>query len=247
MSVKQNLTFNYNVWAANQLKEKERESVLLCKAEKLADLVPPNFCFKNALEIGCAEGTVINRLRDLLHIEKCYGIDISHIFLSRGQAIYPEVEFIKLSGIKIPFADKSVDLIILSDIIEHIEDLKLFMKEVKRVGKMVLLKIPLDKYLWRKLVSEPLGRSVSVGTEHPDGHLHEFSKKSCEKILKNMGCKILVSNVYYIHTVAEDKCKKRHPILKIRWFLDNKLKQWFPNFAHIIFGGNFCCFFETGE
>jgi len=229
------------------LKDEKRKTDLLFKAKKMAELIPEKLYFKNAVEIGCAEGTVINRLRDLLHIEKCYGIDVSDIFLSKGRTLYPEIEFIKASGLKIPFADKSVDLIILSDIIEHIEELKLFMKEIKRVGKVVLLKVPLDKYLWRKLISEPLGRSPSVSMEHPDGHLHEFSKNSCKKMLKNMGCRILASNIYYNYETIENNYRKKNFILKIRWFLDKKIKQLFPKFAHTIFGGNFVVFFETGK
>jgi len=246
MSVNKNVTFDYDSWAADQLKDEKRKSILLWKAEHLAKLVPPNFCFKNALEVGCAEGIVINRLRELLHVQKCYGIDVSHTFLSHGRAAYPEVEFIQVSGIKSPFADKSMDLIVLSDIIEHIEDLNSFMKEVKRVGKMVLLKVPLDKYLWRKLVSEPLGRSSVVGAGHPDGHLREFSKNSCEKMLKNMGCKILASKVVYC-CIEENEYRKKHAILKFRWFLDTKLKQLFPGIAHAIWGGVLIVLFDTGD
>jgi ubiquinone/menaquinone biosynthesis C-methylase UbiE len=236
--------FDYDSWANNQLKDNKRKSILLWKAEQLASLVPPNIHFENALEIGCAEGIVINRLRELLYIQKCYGIDVSHTFLSQGKAAYPKVEFTQVSGGKYPFSDKSMDLIVLSDIIEHIKDLRLFMKEIKRVGKMVLLKVPLDKYLWRKLVSEPLGRSFSVGSKHPDGHLHEFSKNSCEKMLKDMGFKILVSKVVYRY-IGKNDYKKKHAILKPRWFLDTKLKQLFPRFAHAIFGGNLIVLLET--
>lgn len=199
--------FDYDSWANDQLKDKERKSILLWKVEQLASLVPPNIHFENALEIGCAEGIVINRLRKLLHIQKCYGIDVSRTFLSQGRAAYPEVEFIQVSGREYPFSDKSIDLIVLSDIIEHIKNLHSFMKEIKQIGKMVLLKVPLDKYLWRKLVSEPLGRSFSVGSKHPDGHLREFSKASCERMLKDMGFRILASKVVYCY-IGENEYKK---------------------------------------
>ena len=155
--------FDYESWANTQIRDEERKSTLLQKAEQLAGLVPPNVHFEKALEVGCAEGIVINRFRELLNIEKCYGVDISSTFLYTGRATYPEIEFIQISGLRFPFPDKTMDLIVLSDIIEHVNNLDLFMKEVKRVGKMVLLKVPLDKYLWRKFISEPLGRSFSVG------------------------------------------------------------------------------------
>jgi len=239
---------NYDSWATKQLQYNydDRRAILLWKAERLARLVPAHIHFSTALEVGCAEGIVINRLRELLQIKECFGIDICQPFLSFGKENYPNIKFIQYSGSSLPFSDKSIDLIILSDIIEHISDLCSFFGEVKRVGRYALLKVPLDKYLWRKVISEPLGRSYSVGSEHPDGHLHEFSKNSCEKMLKNMGFKILTSKVAYSY-MGKDAYNKKNSILKVRWFLDTKVKQLFPRVAHVVFGGNLIVLFDTGE
>ncbi len=234
--------FDYNSWAAKQMLDKERELSLFRKAEMFFDIIPSDVTFRNALEIGCAEGIVINRLRELLQINKCYGLDLSTEFIELGRSLNPEIEFIQATDLRIPFPDNSVDLVILSDIIEHIEDLDFFLKEVKRVGKAVLLKVPVDKYLWRKLISEPLGRSYSIGLNHPDGHLHEFSKKSCEKMFKELHFSVLNSKVVYLPV---DHGKK-NPLIRLRWFLDEKLKQIMPNFAHRIFGGLLLVFLSTG-
>jgi ubiquinone/menaquinone biosynthesis C-methylase UbiE len=233
--------FDYNAWAAEQALDKERRSQLVRKAEMLFDIIPAGAEFENALEIGCAEGIVINRLRELLHIKQCYGLDASTTFVELGRSLYPEIEFIHTSDINIPFPDSSIDLIVLSDIIEHIGNVDLFLAEVKRVGKAVLLKVPLDKYLWRKMISEPLGRSHSVGPKHPDGHLHEFSKKSCERIFKKMNFSVLNSKIIYLPADYEEK---KFPI-RLRWLLDERVKEIMPNVAHKIFGGVLLTFFST--
>lgn len=232
----------YDSWATKQLQNNydERRLILLLKAEQLASLVPAHIHFATALEIGCAEGIIINRLRELLQIKRCFGIDICQTFLSFGKKHYPDIRFIQYNGLNLPFSDKSVDLIILSDIIEHISDLDSFLREVKRVARYGLLKVPLDKYLWRKLISEPLRRSHSVGFAHPDGHLHEFSKRSCKILLTKMEFKILTSKVVY--QFGKPTYKDKRGILKLRWYIDLKLKQLFPEFAHKIFGGNFIVF-----
>jgi hypothetical protein len=70
-------------------------------------------------------------------------------------------------------------------------------------------------------------------TCHPDGHVHEFSKKSCEKLLNKMNFSIISSKVIYFSSDHE----RKNPLIGLRWFLDDKLNLLVPNFAHRIFGG----------
>lgn len=240
------MEFDYGVWAGIQLKTnyKLRKETLVWKAEQMASLVPTNSGFRSALEVGCAEGIVINRLRNLMEIPRCYGIDFSEPLVDFGRKKYPEINFV-LSDLNssLPFATQSFDLIILSDIIEHINDLDKFFRELQRVGRWFLFKVPLDKYIWRKFFSEPFHRSPSVGINHPDGHLRELSKKRCERILVNNGFKILGYQVVYLPVDFTDYvCKKG--LLKIRWYIDHKAKQIFPGVAHLFFGGNLIIFAE---
>lgn len=244
MTVIRECNFDYEPWAKKQIKDKKRMSILLQKAEYLASLVPKNMYFERALEIGCAEGIVINKLKKLLKINKCYGIDISKIFLSLGRDLYPEIEFIESSGSQLPFPEKYFDLVILSDIIEHIKDIEDFMGEVWRIGKRMLLKVPLENYFWRKVISEPLKRSPKVGVDHPDGHVHEFTKRSCERLINEMGFNILSSKVYY-DSLSIETYKGNNLFLKSRWLIDFTLKRYFPSIAHKIFGGNLLIFAEN--
>lgn len=238
--------FNYDSWAAKQLQNNygERKATLLWKAEQLARLIPAHTHFSTALEVGCAEGIVINHLRELVNIEKCFGTDICQTFLRFGKKHFPDIEFIHYDGLNFPFPDQFASLIILSDIIEHIDDLFSFFQEVKRVAKYGLLKVPLDEYLWRKLISKPLGRSPLSGFNHPDGHLHEFTEKSCKTLLIGIGFKILASKILY-QEIGQPNYHTKSGILKARWYIDFKLKQLFPEFAHRIFGGNLIVFFHT--
>lgn len=238
---------DYDSWAITQLQNDYdgRRSLLEWKAERLSDLVPDHIHFTNALEIGAAEGIVIDRLRELLHIETCVAIDISDVFLSHGIKEHLKVTFLRYDGSTLPHRDKSIDVIILSDIIEHISDLQSFFREVRRVGKYVLLKAPLDRYLWRKLIAAPLGRSFQVGPGHPDGHLHEFSKRGLERMLKRFGLKILNYEVIYRPIAQSENYRTKKGLLKIRWYLDYKSKQLFPQYAHKIFGGDFIAFLLT--
>jgi hypothetical protein len=134
-------------------------------------------------------------------------------------------------------------LIVLSDIIEHIENLDVFMSEVKRVRKTVLIKTPIDRFLWRTMITQPLGRSGKFGFSHPDSHVQQFLKKSLEKAIRRWGMAIIASKVVYrqIYNWKE----KKNMLLKTRWYIDSVVKKMFPRRAHIVFRGIYCAFLSV--
>ena len=67
------------------------------------------------LDIGC--GYTAHKNANVI----CDVQDLSHF--------YKEKKFIKLTGNILPFKDKEFDFIIASHVIEHVEDIDLFIKE----------------------------------------------------------------------------------------------------------------------
>ena len=48
--------------------------------------------------------------------------------------VYKEKNFVKLTGNILPFKDKEFDFVIASHVIEHVEDVEIFIKELQRIS-----------------------------------------------------------------------------------------------------------------
>ena len=55
---------------------------------------------------------------------------------------YKDKKFIKLNDKKLPFRDKEFDFVIASHVIEHVEDVTIFIKELERVSSKGYIELP---------------------------------------------------------------------------------------------------------
>lgn len=166
-----------------------REKTLQWKARIFSKLIPKDHRFRTLLEVGCAEGFLIHELSRLLKTDFAVGIDISKHFLSFGKERYHAIQFVQNDGI-LPFKDKSFDLTICSDFIEHILQISPSLHEIKRVSKFILFKIPVESCLTGNFF-RATGIYSRCGENHPSGHFHLFSKKSAQEIIKKHGFSII--------------------------------------------------------
>jgi ubiquinone/menaquinone biosynthesis C-methylase UbiE len=102
-----------------------------------------------------------------------YGVDIDADAISYAKKNYgsKNVEFIKGDGVSIPLDDNSVEMVVTFETIEHIEDYKTFMSEIRRVLKddgLLVLSTPND-------------------VEFPESnhfHIHEFERDELDQLIK---------------------------------------------------------------
>jgi len=181
----------YEDWARKEIAtfSDGRELTLKWKAKVLAGLVPKDWRLRNLLDIGCAEGTLIDELKRLLQIEFAVGIDIAGNFINSGKHRYREIHFLQNDG-NLPFKDKSFELTICSDFIEHTPEISKYLLEIKRVSKFILFKIPVESCLTGNIF-RTVGLYPKVGIEHPSGHLHLFSKTTAQEVVEKSGFSII--------------------------------------------------------
>ncbi len=55
---------------------------------------------------------------------------------------YKDKSFVKITEKKLPFKDKEFDFIISSHVVEHVEDIEYFLKELARIGKQGYIEVP---------------------------------------------------------------------------------------------------------
>jgi SAM-dependent methyltransferase len=85
------------------------------------------------LDIGCGRGYGFDMIRT--H-SSCYvGMDISQDFLHAAHRHYPTVSFVQGLGDELPFASHTFDSIISFEVIEHIEDDRTFLREIRRLAR----------------------------------------------------------------------------------------------------------------
>ena len=82
----------------------------------------------NILDIGCGYGA--NMYASVI----CDVQDLSKY--------YPNKKFVKLNEKKLPFKDQEFDFVIASHVMEHVEDIEYFIKELERVSKKGYIELP---------------------------------------------------------------------------------------------------------
>jgi SAM-dependent methyltransferase len=129
-------------------------------------------------EIGCGAGGILAELQKVLPDHITYtGYDISpqaHTLSARFSN--PKCQFI----IGDAFADRShYDLVLVMDVIEHVEDYFSFLRHTRQKGKWKLYHIPLDAYV--------SGILRGNNSWHSAGHLHMFTIETALNSLQHTG------------------------------------------------------------
>jgi len=157
----------------------------------------------NVLEIGCGAGRGMQLLAG--HCTNYTGIDKNEKLLALHKQTYPDFDFIVKSIPPMSFLkDNTYDFVISFQVIEHIEDDTLFLKEISRVLKpggkaiittpnrsMSLTRNPwhVREYLAHELVelAQPFYSTVKIqgvlGSE-PVMEYYQENKRSVEKITR---------------------------------------------------------------
>jgi len=97
-------------------------------SKKYTDNLLENNTTWNVLDIGC--GYNANKFAKVI----CDVQDLSNY--------YQEKKFIRLTEKKLPFKDKEFDFVVASHVMEHVEDVEFFIKELQRVSKKGYIELP---------------------------------------------------------------------------------------------------------
>lgn len=91
------------------------------------------------LDVGCGEGFTLKKLKDNHIGKKFEGIDSLDSAIAIGKKIHPDIDM-KIGNIyDISYKDNSFDLVLCTEVLEHLEDPEKALKELKRVTKKYCL------------------------------------------------------------------------------------------------------------
>lgn len=124
------------------------------KAQNILEL-SREITFRNVLEVGAGEGSILNWLSKWNFCEdlNCVEISESGIEQIKAKQIPNLKDVLLFDGYKLPYPDNHFDLIYCSHVMEHVEHERILLREIKRVSKYQIFEVPIDFsfYVDRKL------------------------------------------------------------------------------------------------
>jgi SAM-dependent methyltransferase len=151
------------------------------KIPGLVAVLPDDWHYRSVIEIGCATGELLAAFpgtEAAVQIEKT-GFDISPLNVATARGRYPNVQFLaedfRQSG-------QRADLLILSDILEHVPDDVEFLRSAAERAQVVLINLPLE-VCWQN-------RRRRYGIDDPSGHLRAYSLEDGWRLLEAAGLQV---------------------------------------------------------
>lgn len=204
------------------------------------------------LDIGCASGRQLFLLAP--RIKEGFGMDIAKSFIDKAVEVKAKKGFANLNFVQavveeIPFPDNFFDKVICGEVLEHVVDKDVALRELLRVlkpGGALVVTVPNlngDATLWGRFLRllkirkfQPLENFSEVSiAEHGDAHVREFDRESLVSWLKSYGLGVLsVQSVSFIDGPFFDFLLKfplhigftQKLIIKFEQFLTNLGLSW---------------------
>jgi len=149
------------------------------KIPNLLAVLPENFAYRSVAEIGCATGELIGTF-PRTDIQLQIGFDISPLNIHAAQQRFPWVTF---RGGDFRSCTDEYDLVILSDILEHVPDDVDFLRAAAGMGKMVLVNLPLERCLMNSF--------RKYGPNDPSGHLRSYTLADGLRLFEQAGLSVI--------------------------------------------------------
>jgi len=159
------------------------------KARQVMRMVTRNHITpKTICEVGCGAGEVLKQLQGQMD-STClfWGYDISPKALELSKSRANERLHFKLADLR-QEQNAFFDLMLIMDVIEHLEDYFSFLRDIRPKSHYTILHIPLDLS-----VQTVLRRNGLLKVRESYGHIHYFTKEIAIQSLKDAGYEVLDS------------------------------------------------------
>lgn len=151
------------------------------------------------LESGCGGGMYIEELSKSMNNNKYIGTDFSRSAIKDVSKENTKVKYFISDSMIMPVKDNSVDVLLILDIVEHVDKPENVFAEAKRILKrdgIMHLNIPVEAnkatifWLLGKIFRKNFQKKYS-------GHIHSYSLNEVENLLDKYQFKVADINYYY--------------------------------------------------
>lgn len=99
------------------------------------------------LDVGCGEGFTLNRLKEKGIGKELEGIEYLKTAIELGHKMYPDIKIKQGNIYQLPYKDNSFDLVLCTEVLEHLDKPQEGLKELVRVSKKYLvLSVPNEPF-----------------------------------------------------------------------------------------------------
>lgn len=146
---------------------------------------------KRLLDLGCADGILAQQLHK--RFAEAHGVDISETALSIARQRGIETHRVNVDEEPLPFADGFFDAITCLDLVEHVFEPRVLLREMARVlapGGSVYIAFPNIRYIIRikELIAGRFPKtSGDVAYSYDGGHLHYYTPEDMRRLLEEQG------------------------------------------------------------
>lgn len=173
------------------------------KIPNLLGLLPAGKVLGSVMEIGCATGELIGNF-PVVSAGRRAGCDISPANIEAASERFAHVEFYAGDFANLPAIQ--FEGVILSDVLEHVEDDAAFLQRAAKLGHYTLVNLPLEDN-W-------LNDRRAYGPDDESGHLRRYSLQQGLDLFRRAGLTVLNHRQVWIHEVAVDlkrrELRRRH-------------------------------------
>ncbi len=143
---------------------------------------------ESVLDAGCGEGFSLNKLRENNIGKKLEGIENSKTAIDISKKINSKLN-IKLGSVySLPYKDNSFDLVICTEVLEHLDNPERGLSQVMRVSKKyIIFSVPNEPFF---MLSNLLRGKNLKRFGNDEGHINHWTIYSFQKLLKKNGLKV---------------------------------------------------------
>ncbi len=160
------------------------------------------------LDVGCASGWLTARMAKILPEAKITGLDVSQKMIRYARKKHPGINFICADAHKLPFPDKSFDLIVCTETLEHVVDPLGVLLEIRRCLSpkgQVIISMDTGSRLFNLAW---LFWLRAKGRVWQGAHLHKFNMAKLKSLFKKASFRIIKQRTSHLGMAATFKLMK---------------------------------------
>ncbi len=143
----------------------------------------------SVLDVGCGEGFTLNKLHQNRIGEKLEGVDFQETAIEIGTKLHPDLKLKQGNIYGLEYKDNSFDLVMATEVLEHLKDPKKALSEIQRVSsRYVLLSVPNEPFFM--IANFLRGKNLSRWGNDIEHIQHWTSKSFRQFIIHNSEFKI---------------------------------------------------------